>query len=375
MTTIHLWAPGVFGFKGGIQTYSLFLTKALADLRCDTKLEVHLMHDINSSESVLRNLNVRYCLYGRWPKQLRVILFAIRTFLSGLLRRPCLVITTHLNFSPVAYLLWLITRRKYWIVAHGVESWGIKEPLIQKALSHAEKILCVSHYTRERLLKEQGLNPNKLVVLFDTYDDQRFRILTKPDYLLQRHGLQPKQRIILTVNRLSQSETYKGYEKVLKAMPAILRSFPEAHYLIVGTGDDYDNLISLIKDLSLEKSVTAVGFVQDDELCNYYNLCDVFVMPSKLEGFGIVYLEALACGKPVLGGNQDGAIDALCQGQMGALVGPDNIEEIGSVIVKILNRQYPLQIMYQPERLSQTVKELFGYQSFKMALASHLDKG
>ncbi len=111
------------------------------------------------------------------------------------------------------------------------------------------------------------------------------------------------------------------------------------------------------------------GFVPDEELCAHYNLCDVFAMPSKGEGFGIVYLEALACGKPTLGGNQDGAIDALCHGELGVLVDPDDVGAIAQTLIQILQGTYPHPIMYQPEILRQKVIDVFGFERFKQTLA------
>jgi len=126
----------------------------------------------------------------------------------------------------------------------------------------------------------------------------------------------------------------------------------------------------LITKLNLQECVTLTGFVADDELCDHYNLCDVFAMPSKGEGFGIVYLEALACGKPTLGGNQDGAIDALCHGELGALVDPDDIGVIAQTLIQILQGTYPHLIMYQPEILRQKVIDAFGFERFKQTLAN-----
>ena len=97
-------------------------------------------------------------------------------------------------------------------------------------------------------------------------------------------------------------------------------------------------------------------------------------MPSKGEGFGIVYLEALACGKPVLGGNQDGAIDALCQGKLGVLVNPDDLDEIASNLIDILQNTHSNSLLYQPQLLQQKVIEKFGFESFKKILDSHLER-
>jgi len=98
-------------------------------------------------------------------------------------------------------------------------------------------------------------------------------------------------------------------------------------------------------------------------------MCDVFAMPSRGEGFGIVYLEALACGKPTLGGNQDGAIDALCHGELGALIDPQDVDAIAQTLIQILQGTYPNPLMYQPEALRQKVIDTFGFVRFQHTLA------
>ena len=149
---------------------------------------------------------------------------------------------------------------------------------------------------------------------------------------------------------------------------------PNIHYIIVGKGDARPYIEQLIRERQLQDCVTLAGFIPDAELCDYYNLCDVFAMPSKHEGFGIVYLEALACGKPCLGGNQDGAIDALCQGELGALVNPNDVEEISKTLIQILQGNYPNSLMYQPEVLRQKVIDIYGFDRFKHTLSNYLEE-
>jgi glycosyltransferase involved in cell wall biosynthesis len=129
----------------------------------------------------------------------------------------------------------------------------------------------------------------------------------------------------------------------------------------------------MIDTTNVRDCVTLAGFVSDSELADHYNLCDVFAMPSKGEGFGIVYLEALASGKPTIGGNQDGAIDPLCHGELGALVNPDDIEEITQTIIQILQGTYPNSLMYEPQNLRQKVISTFGLEQFQTTLAKHLE--
>lgn len=372
---VHLWIPNLFSLKGGIQVYSAYLLKALKSISPNTPHDAFLMHDqaTQFNQAIGNPSSTKFHWAGSCPRRLRSPFYAAQLVTQALLQRPKLIITTHLNFTPVARLINRFWRIPYWAVAHGIDAWNVADPHLRKALQQADRILAVSHYTRDRLLKEQNLDPDKVVVLPNTFDSDRFHIAPKPDRLLQKYNLTPQQPIILTVARLEPSEQYKGYDKILAALPQIRKVIPNIHYLLVGKGGDQSRIQHLINQYQIQDCVTLTGFVPDDELNDYYNLCNVFAMPSKGEGFGIVYLEALACGKPTLGGNQDGAIDALCHGTLGALVNPDDINEITQNLLQILQGTYPNPLMYQPEMLRQKVIEIYGFEAFKQTLANHLN--
>jgi glycosyltransferase involved in cell wall biosynthesis len=280
---------------------------------------------------------------------------------------PDLVLTTHLNFTVAAYRLKQLVGIPYWTIAHGFEAWEIDRPQVLQALSHADRILAVSTYTRDRLLQNGGIDPQRVQILPNTFDADRFRVAQKPDYLLQRYGLSPDQPVILTVNRLAAGESFHSYDQVLHALPSIQKVIPHVHYLIVGKGDDRDRLEQLIQSKQLQSCVTLAGFVSDAELPNYYNLCDAFAMPSKLEGFGIVYLEAMASGKPVVGG-LDGAIDALDRGRLGAAIDPDDVPLLAETLVQILQKQYPNPLLYQPQALREATVQTYGFPAFQHRL-------
>jgi glycosyltransferase involved in cell wall biosynthesis len=366
--SIHLWLPNIFEFKGGIQVYSAFLLQALQNLDLNLDYEVFLKHDTSLPADFKSLTATRFHFAGNYPLSLRTAAFAAQIISSGLWQRPNLVISTHLNFSVAAYWLKRLAGIPYWTVAHGVEAWNIENSTLQTALHHADRILAVSNYTRDRLLKEQNLDPNKISILPNTFDHHLWGISEKPAYLLKRHQLQAQQLVVLTVSRLSRDEPYKGYNKILDALPQIRASIPTVHYIIVGKGDDVPRLKELIDQHQLQDCVTLAGFIPDAELKDYYNLCDLFALPSKGEGFGIVYLEALACGKPTLGGDRDGAIDALCQGELGVLVNPDDLNAIAQTSIKILQKNYPHPLIYNPEALRQKAIDTFGFESFQKTL-------
>ncbi len=364
-----LWFPNIFGFKGGIQVYSAFLLEALQSLCPNSRYDVFLKHDTKTSSDFSGLTHTQFYFSGVWPLPLRTVVFVGQLLKHGLWRSSNLVISSHLNFTVAAYWLKRLRGIPYWAVAHGVEAWDIQRPTLQAALHHADRILAVSSYTRDRLLKEQNLDPERVLLLPNTFDAQRFKIAAKPQSLLSRYGLTVDQPIILTVSRLAKADGYKGYDKIVQALPEVRRGIPNLHYVIVGKGDDRPRLEQLIDRLNLKDCVTLTGFVPDNELCDHYNLCDVFAMPSKGEGFGIVYLEALACRKPTLGGNQDGALDALCNGELGVLVNPDDIHKITQILIQMLQGVYPHPILYQPEALRQKVIEKFGFEQFRKVLA------
>ncbi|RUT07174.1 hypothetical protein DSM106972_024350 [Dulcicalothrix desertica PCC 7102] len=367
---LDLWFPNMFGFKGGIQVYSAFLLQALQNLFADAKYNVYLKHDIKTSSDINYLDKTQFHFSGMFPLKLRTPMFASKIITQGLIDKPNLVISTHLNFAIAAHQLKRLNGTPYWAVAHGVDAWNITNPKLQAALRSADKIISVSSYTRDRLLSEQNLDPDKVLLLFNTFDANRFKITTKPAHLLERYKLKAEQPIILTVTRLASDERYKGYDQILQALPQIRHQLPDAHYIVVGKGDDVSRVKQLISELNLQDCVTLAGFVPDEELNEHYNLCDVFAMPSQGEGFGIVYLEALACGKPTLAGNQDGAVDPLCHGELGALVNPTNVDEIAQNLIQILQGTYTNSLIYQPEALRQKVIDKFGFDRFQETVAN-----
>lgn len=367
-TRLHLWLPNIFEFKGGIQTYLAVLLDALQRVCPDRKYDVFLKHDTHVSSEFPLSVNTRFHFVGNLPLSLRTPAFALQVMGQGFWKRPHLVVAAHFNFTPAAYWLKCVTGIPYWTIAYGIEAWNIQRPDLRRALHHADRILSISSYTRDRLIKEQNLDPSKISLLPCTFDPSRFQIASKPVYLLKRYNLKPEQPVILTVSRLAEAKRYKGYDRVLEALPQIRQTLPDVHYIIVGKGGDQPRIEQLIAQLNLQDCVTLAGFIPDEQLSDYHNLCDVFAMPSKREGFGIVYLEALGCGKPTLGGNQDGAIDALCHGELGALVDPDDVDAIAQTLIQILQGSYPNPLMYQPEALRQAVIDRFGFDHFKQKL-------
>jgi glycosyltransferase involved in cell wall biosynthesis len=370
-SAIHVWVPDLFSTTGGIQAFSRYLIDAVRAEAFSKYFSALIKNDLPDDipdKWALHNFNA----YGNWPLRLRSARFALGCMRQAWRERPGLIVSTHLNFGPLAMLARRSFGAPYILVAHGIDAWGITSASRKRALLKADLTLAVSNYTRDRLIQEVGLDPDRVKILPNTFAADRFAIAPKPPRLLRKYGLRPDTPVILTVCRLADTECYKGYDQIIKAMPEIVRAVPEARYLLVGKGPDRPRIERLIAEAGVQDAVILAGFVPDEELAEHYNLCDIFAMPSRAEGFGIVYLEALACGKTVLAGNKDGSRDALGGGELGLLVDPDDTAEIAAEIIRVLRREHWRQEIFNPELLRRRVIELFGFEAFKRAVADIL---
>jgi len=338
---IDLWTPSLDPTEGGIQAYSLEVFHALGRLG-------HHVEPIVRADS-----------------RAKFILSASRALLT---RKPDLIFSTHLHFAPVAGFWHRLLRIPYVVTLHGVEAWADFSPLKKRALAGAALVLPVSEITRDRARERLLPLDCRMEILYNTFDDQRFIPGPKPPALLARHGFTESTPVILTVGRLDASDDYKGHDRIIAALPALRKQKPGLRYLIVGDGTDRPRLEALSRDLGVSEAVVFAGRVPSGELVLYYQLCDVFAMPSKGEGFGIVYLEALACGKPVIAGRGDGGRDALKHGELGQLVDPDDIDELATAIARCLDRDPSLPEKSDPVLLRQAVLRHFGHDAFRTRL-------
>jgi len=241
----------------------------------------------------------------------------------------------HLFMAPIAALVSKLLGARLWVQVHGVEAWEELSLLHRRSIEMAALVTSVSRYSRRRLLGWVSIDPTRVKVLPNTVD-LRFQPGPKPGYLLERHRLHGR-KVLITVSRLASSERYKGHERVIRLLPRVLTEQPNTVYLIIGDGDDRSRLEALAAELGVAETVWFAGSVLSEELPDYYRVADAFVMPSTGEGFGIVFLEAMASGIQVIGGDRDGSRDALCDGALGTLVDPENCEELISAIQAALD--------------------------------------
>ena len=374
-STIHVWVPDIKA-TGGIQHYSRALVRALMELEPDAKLRILSKNDSRNG-AVTGGFDLSSdCTangYGKWPGQLRTFALVLGGLWHAWREKPKWILTTHPHFSKALKIIKTLTGTPHLAVCHGVETWDKIVGPMKAALQDAALVIAVSDYTRRHLVETAGLNAGKVCVVPNTFDEVLFQPGPKPDLLMRRYGIGPEQPVLLTLGRLSSTERYKGHDQVIKALPAILRKRPELRYLIVGDGDDAARLKQMAADCGISGSVIFAGHVLREELCLHYLLADIFVMPSTGEGFGIVFLESLASGRPVIAARSTASPEAIDGGRLGELVTPGHPEEIAEAVSRILDKTKRPEL-HDPRWLNAEIVKLFGFAAFKRSLASALER-
>ena len=206
------------------------------------------------------------------------------------------------------------------------------------AMKKADAVVTVSAWTARRV-RELGIPQERVKVIYNGVDHSRFFPGPADEAIKVRHQLAGK-RTILTVARL---DPRKGHETVLRAIPAVLREFPNAVYVIVGDGPQRTTLERLVRSLGIDEHVVFARGVSDAEIPAYYRTCELFVQPNRRmpdgddEGFGLVFLEAGACRRPVIGGRSGGVPEAVVDGETGILVNGDSVQETADAILRLLS--------------------------------------
>ena len=352
---ILLLTTDAYGGHGGIALYNRDIADALASMP-----EV--------SEVVVIPRTLPFAAHGV-PDKVRFVAGAAgskRRYIAAALRSAAsrfdLVICGHVNLLPLAVLLRLKLRCPLALMVYGIDVWTLPHRTTRLCLRHVHAVWTISEVTRRRMDSWARLPGTHYVLLPNAIHLDRYGLRAKSAELVERYRLKGR-KVILTLARLPSAERYKGVDEVIDVLPALIADDPTLVYLVAGDGDDRARLEAKVQALALQDHVVFAGFVAEHEKADHFRLADVFAMPGRGEGFGFVFLEALACGVPAVGSLVDGSREALLDGALGELVDPSDHESIRIGIARAL--QKPIGI---PPRLAH-----FGWPSFRDRLKAALD--
>lgn len=346
---VLLLTPGAYGGHGGIAQCNRDFIEAMAAVQeIDEVAVLSRKLDYDVDPAVLpKKVN----LIKTSASKISYLLNVIR--LISMFRKYDLIICGHVNLVSLA---WFVAKRfhaKFYLFAYGVEVW--KPPtsfLTKRCLKYSSGVVAISQFTADKLTA--WLGKKKTFILPLMVDTAKFFPSKGSQALLNKFNLSGK-KMLFTLARLDKTEQYKGIDEVLELMHVLLKQYPSLVYLIAGKGDDKARLEKKAVDLGVDKHLQFIGYVSEAEKVDLYRLTDLFVMPGRGEGFGLVYLEALACGAPVVGSSLDASYETLLQGELGFVPDPRNKNELKQAILSGLE-----SIKGQvPDRLSIYTKKAF----------------
>ena len=285
------------------------------------------------------------------PKAVSFLLVDLPLMLR-VLRRLMLIVREHgievVCIGELVYGGWLVFACRYLLKCKVVQyvlgeeitisGRSRSESMKRVYLRLSDSIIAISAFTRDALIAHMGVDPAKIELIPPGVDLTCFHEKPPDAKLRTRHGLTGK-RIILSVARLVER---KGIDKLLLALPSILQRHPDVHLVVVGKGPYYIELEAIARKTGMTGNVTFAGLVSDAELVDYYSMCDIFALPNRnmpngdTEGFGLVFLEANACGRPVISGRAGGVVDAVHDGINGLTVDGNDPSAIANAILRLL---------------------------------------
>jgi phosphatidylinositol alpha-1,6-mannosyltransferase len=254
------------------------------------------------------------------------------------------------------------------IFVHGIELGATREPARARALRRAHVLLANSRLTAERLCAELPELSDRIRVVPLCVDPER---VADWQSIESAEPAPPRERAALIVGRMWSEERGKGHDQLLDAWPAVRRAVPDAELWIAGAGDDVARLVAKARDLGLADAVRFLGRVSDSELGALYRRAAVFGMPSRQEGFGLVYAEAMWWGLPCIGSTADAAGQVITAGETGELVPYGDVAALGAALVGLLSDRDRAARMGESGR--RLAREHFAYSRFRSDLLTALD--
>jgi phosphatidyl-myo-inositol dimannoside synthase len=354
---------------GGVQRAGRHVAAVIARLASDRD-EPYRFLSLNDPQGLhtLRVGSGEFLFSGHARGKTQFALAALRA--AG--RRPSLVIALHPNLAPIVSAMRVRSRKFRSIVfTHGIEVWHPLGWPRGAALRRASMVIGPSEYTVQQLISQQGIRPEKTQRLAWGLDPEFERSLAANVHPPLPAGFPLGGKAILTVGRWDSAERYKGADTLIAALPRVLRAVPGAFLVLVGNGNDTPRLEQLASDHGVSERTHFLRGVTQDELFACYAACDVFALPSSGEGFGLVFLEAMAHGKPAIGGAHGGTPDVIEEGVTGLLVPHGNIAALAEALESLLAN--PARAAEMGARGRERVERTFSFEQFQARLTGMLE--
>lgn len=353
---------------GGVQLAGRHLASALSSIAAEERstFQALSLNDAKGMhESSVGDLNFHFQGFERAKP--RFILAAIKLSLL----RPQIILVAHPNLAPIALAMKILTRTSRVIVcAHGIEVWKPLPFVRQKAIRRADLVLTPSTDTTRKLIEVQRVAEIRVRKLSWALDpDFHSNASTPNDFHLPKAF--PRGIVVLSVGRWATTERYKGADLLIEAISKLARQFKDLQLVLVGSGDDIPRLRDCSRRSGCAERIYFLADLSREALAACYANADIFALPSTGEGFGFVFLEAMAMKKPVIGAAVGGVPDIVIDHETGFLIDPENSASLTNALRELITSPELREKMGQ--RGCEIVHARFRFESFRSKLRLILD--
>lgn len=352
-----------FSAHGGIPTYNRLVCRTLNELRLciENNVLVATDHHDDIAKQFPKYPNLQLEAFSG-----NKLAFVRQVLTFGIKKRIDLVLAGHVNYAPLGSLLKSMQPNlRYGVMIHGIDVWSKLSIKRRHALQRADFIVSVSEYSKKQAIEINDSEKSRFYLLPNALQWEVNENVKVPADSSKRSKIK-----LLTVCRLDSSERYKGVDTVIEALPHIIKKVPEIQFIIIGSGSDRERLERLARTCGVAKYVCFLGSVNDVDLLAHYKDCDVFVMPSAGEGFGIVFLEAMQFGKPVVAADCGGTPEVVKNNTTGLLIEYGDIAQLTRALTRLcLDPALRTQLGSAGH---QRLKENFTFPRFKQNLTNIL---
>jgi len=355
--------------SGGVQRASRHVAAVASRFAADRGVSYRFL-SLNDPQGLhtVRVGSSEFVVSGHAHAKSQFVLAALRA--AG--RKPSLVVALHPHLAPIVWAMKFRSRKFRSIVfAHGIEVWQPLGWLRGVALRQADLVIGPSNDTAHHLITQQGIREEKVERLPWGLDPEFETRLAAGASLALPAGFPRDGKVVLTVGRWDPAERYKGADTLIAALPRVLQAEPEAILVLIGGGDDRPRLEQLAREHGVSDRAIFLQNLTPDELFACYAACNIFALPSRGEGFGLVFLEAMAHGKPVVGGAHGGTPDVIEDSVTGFLVPHGDVAHLSRALESLLLD--PQLASQMGARGLERVRTEFTFEKFQSRLGRILD--
>lgn len=358
--------PGCFD-KGGISRYNRYQINALREICGETNIKVFSV--LPPQEGDFEDeFEVSWHAWG--ISKLSKLAYIFKVLMAVRFWKPDIIWLGHVNLTELLVRFKLFSKAKSVLNVYGLEIWSGLRSKVEEGFRTVDHVVSDCHFTANYIESHGFRAKNSTEVIWDCVDLEKFKPIEGHDDFYENYKLpDPKTNPwILTLGRLSFSAAHKGYERLIEVFSKVAMKHKESVLVFAGKGDMVDHLKSLAEKFNVADRVYFSGMVHEDDMSKFYSSAHVFSLVSdrgvaRGEGIPLTPLEAMACGAPIIVGNQDGSQEAIFNGSNGYCIGSLNLERHEEVLHSLLASDEEFKI--KSTNAIAIAKEHFSYEGFK----------